>query len=364
MRITPSVRPSLGLAAASLLLLAACSSDDEPAAAPAPAPIAPPVAAPAATPSVAFMTDVHFEDVYGDFKSAQFSGIPTKDGKNATIRTMYAQLTSTRLFNENYFAFRAALDDAFARGIRLVALPGDYSDDAQPININGISAILHEYQAKGMRFFIAPGNHDPNEPYDDDEAGKSDFLTRDGKEQKVFASGNAACKAKDPTVVCTNELLEMGYEKLIAKLSGFGYMPNKADLHWETPFSNYPGGKYSYAEAMASGDVRNRQFEMCAEGEGGMYRADGEKPSASLTRSAATSSIRATWSSRSRACGCCRSMPTCLSRTPRSTRPSRRRSRVSMAPATRAGTRSSRTSGTRWRGSSRSPRAPGRKASN
>ncbi|WP_222853047.1 metallophosphoesterase family protein [Massilia genomosp. 1] len=273
MRITLSVRPSLGLAAASLLLLAACSSEDEPAAAPAPAP----VAAPAATPSVAFMTDVHFEDVYGDFKSAQFSGIPTKDGKNATIRTMYAQLTSTRLFNENYFAFRAALDDAFARGIRLVALPGDYSDDAQPININGISAILHEYQAKGMRFFIAPGNHDPNEPYDDDEAGKSDFLTRDGKEQKVFASANAGCKAKDPAVVCTNELLEMGYEKLIAKLSDFGYMPNKADLHWETPFSKYPGGKYSYAEAMVGGDVRNRQFEMCAEGEGGMYRADGEK---------------------------------------------------------------------------------------
>ncbi|WP_223164655.1 metallophosphoesterase family protein [Massilia mucilaginosa] len=279
MRITPSVRPSLGLAAASLLLLAACSSDDDHAAAPAPAPVVPPAVTPApvASPSVAFMTDVHFEDVYGDFKNAQFSGIPTKDGKNATIRTMYAQLTSTRLFNENYFAFRAALDDAFAKGIRLVALPGDYSDDAQPININGISAILHEYQAKGMRFFIAPGNHDPNEPYDDDEAGKSDFLTRDGKEQKVFATGNAGCKAKDPTVICTNELLEMGYEKLITQLSDFGYMPNKADLHWETPFSKYPGGKYSYADAMVSGDVRNRQFEMCAEGEGGIYRADGEK---------------------------------------------------------------------------------------
>jgi 3',5'-cyclic AMP phosphodiesterase CpdA len=276
MRIIPTVRPSLGLAAASLLLLAACSSDDD-STAPAPAPIAPPVQAPAAIPSVAFMTDVHFEDVYGDFKNPQFKGIPTRDGKHATIRTMYAQLTSTRLFNENYFAFRAALDDAFARGIRLVALPGDYSDDAQPININGIDAILHEYQAKGMRFFIAPGNHDPNEPYDDDEAGKSDFLTRDGKEQKVFASGNAACKAKDPGVVCSNELLEMGYEKLIAKLADFGYMPNQADLHWETPFSKYPGGKYSYADALAGADLRNRQFEICAEGEGGIYRADGEK---------------------------------------------------------------------------------------
>src|SRR4051812_35168560 len=59
------------------------------------------------SPAVAFMSDVHFENIYGDLKSDQFSGIPTKDGKNATIRTMYAQLTSTRLFNENYFAFRA-----------------------------------------------------------------------------------------------------------------------------------------------------------------------------------------------------------------------------------------------------------------
>lgn len=232
--------------------------------------------APAANASVAFMTDVHFENVYGDFKSAQFAGVPTKDGKNATIRTMYAQLTSTRLFNENYFAFRAALDDAYAKGVRLVALPGDFSDDAQPININGIADILKEYQAKGMRFFIAPGNHDPNEPHDDNEAGKNDFLTREGKEQKVYATGNAGCKSKDPTVVCTDELMEQGYEKLLAKLGDFGYMPNKADLHWETPFSKYAGGKYSYDEALVQSSVKNREFEICAEGEGGAYRAAGE----------------------------------------------------------------------------------------
>ena len=129
MRLAPALVPLLAL-------LSACSSDDPS----PPAQSTPPAAA--ANPSVAFMTDVHFENVYGDFKSTQFAGIPTKDGKNATIRTMYAQLTSTRLFNENYFAFRAALDDAYAKGIRLVALPGDYSDDAQPININGIADIL------------------------------------------------------------------------------------------------------------------------------------------------------------------------------------------------------------------------------
>jgi 3',5'-cyclic AMP phosphodiesterase CpdA len=258
---------------AALALLSACSHHDDPAppmSAPTPAP---PVVA--ANPSVAFMTDVHFENVYGDFKSTAFSGIPTKDGKNATIRTMYAQLTSTRLFNENYFAFRAALDDAYAKGIRLVALPGDFSDDAQPINIDGIADILKEYQARGMRFFLAPGNHDPNEPFDDMEAGKSDFLTKDGKEQKVFATNNAACKAKDPAVVCTDQLMEQGYDKLVAKLADFGFMPNKTDLLWETPFSKYTGA-YTYEQASTQAALPNRRYEICAEGSGGAYKAAGE----------------------------------------------------------------------------------------
>ncbi|MUI14606.1 metallophosphoesterase [Massilia dura] len=221
------------------------------------------------------MTDVHFENVYGDFKSAQFAGIPTKDGRNATIRTMYAQLTSTRLFNENYFAFRAALDDAYAKGIRHVALPGDYSDDAQPINIDGIAEILKEYQARGMRFFLAPGNHDPNEPHDDNEAGKNDFLTKDGKEQKVYATGSAACKARDPAVVCTDQLMEQGYEKLLAKLGEHGFMPNRADVYWESPFSKY-AGTYTFEQAGTQAALSNRQFEICAEGEGGAYKAAGE----------------------------------------------------------------------------------------
>jgi 3',5'-cyclic AMP phosphodiesterase CpdA len=269
MRNALNARRPLIAAAAMMSLLSACGSDSVPATDPIPAD------GYTSTP-VAFMSDVHFENIYGDFKSSQFSGIPTKDGRNATIRTMYAQLTSTRLFNENYFAFRAALDDAYGKNIRLVALPGDISDDAQPINIDGLADILREYQAKGMRFFIAPGNHDPNEPYDDDEAGKNDFLTRDGKEQKIYAPNNAACKAKDPTVVCTAQLTEQGYERLLTKLGDFGYMPNKSDVYWETPFTKYADGKYSFDAASASSALNKRQFEICAEGEGGSYKAAGE----------------------------------------------------------------------------------------
>ena len=102
----------------------------------------PPVAETPATPQqpaavqVAFMPDIHFHDIYADFKDGSFPGIPNpKRGDNATIRTMYAQLTSTRLFNENYFAFLAALDDAATRGVKYIALPGDFSDDGQPVHM-------------------------------------------------------------------------------------------------------------------------------------------------------------------------------------------------------------------------------------
>ncbi|WP_036381544.1 hypothetical protein [Muricauda sp. MAR_2010_75] len=50
------------------------------------------------------MTDVHFADVYPAIEDHNFEGFTSiESGKNALIRTMDAQLHSTRLFNENYF---------------------------------------------------------------------------------------------------------------------------------------------------------------------------------------------------------------------------------------------------------------------
>ncbi len=67
-------------------------------------------------------------------------GLPGKH-KAATIRTMAAQLQSTRLFNENYFAFKAALDDVVRRKVKLVVLPGDFSDDGQSLHIRGLKQL-------------------------------------------------------------------------------------------------------------------------------------------------------------------------------------------------------------------------------
>jgi len=221
---------------------------------------------------IAFMADVHFHDIYGDLQSSAFKGIPTEHG-NATIRTMQAELTSTRLFNENYFAFRAALDSALAKGIKLIAFPGDFSDDGQPMNVDGFKKVLQEYEKKGMRFFIAPGNHDPDAPYDNETAGKSDFMGLNGQPQKVYALQNQYCLNPEATdTVCTNAMMEQGYESLINVLGDYGFKPNKADVYWETPYSKYNEKNYSYDRAIAEATVENRQYEICKEGEGGVYK--------------------------------------------------------------------------------------------
>lgn len=221
---------------------------------------------------IAFMSDVHFLDIYGDLGvSSSFKGIPTEHG-NATIRTMYAELTSTRLFNENYFAFRAALDSALAKGIKLVAFPGDYSDDGQPMNVNGFKKVLQEYEKKGMRFFIAPGNHDPVSPYDNEAAGKSDFMGLNGQPQKVYGLQNQACLDAESDVACTNAMMEQGYHSLVTTLGDYGFMPNKADIYWETPYSKYTEKTYNFTQATNEAKITNRQYEICKEGEGGVYK--------------------------------------------------------------------------------------------
>lgn len=85
---------------------------------------------------IAFISDAHFHDVYADFEDGSFDGLVNSiTGKNAKIRTMEAELTSTRLFNENYFALTAALDKLSEQKIKYVGLSGDFSDDGQIVHI-------------------------------------------------------------------------------------------------------------------------------------------------------------------------------------------------------------------------------------
>lgn len=230
---------------------------------------------------IAFMPDIHFHDIYANFSDGAFAGLPnSQSGKHATIRSMAAQLKSTRLFNENYFALLAALDDAAARGIKLIALPGDFSDDGQPLHIRGLAAILQHYSdTYGMQFFAAPGNHDPVRPFSR-PAGKSDYLGINGYEQPIYSPGSEACSAKLPAVqshtklstICSEEVKELGYNEIMAQLAPFGFYPQPGYLYWETPYSNYNEDNYHFSQASEQATYTRRQYEICLQGTGGRYK--------------------------------------------------------------------------------------------
>jgi len=256
-----------------LFLLAACSHPE-----PETADSGPPVF------EIAFMPDVHFHDLFAEFEPGSFEGLPVSyrgEERQAVIRTMEAQLNSTRLFNENYFAFLAALDDIAERGIQYVALPGDFSDDGQPAHIRGLAEILNQYREEhGMSFFLTPGNHDPTRPFAT-EAGKRDYLGEGGRRQPVFSRNHSACLNADQAdqsndtgniipeshnVACTDEVKEMGYSGLYEMLGGFGLTYQDSYLYYETPFSG------SYNADDSSFMPENRVYEVCHEGSGAEYR--------------------------------------------------------------------------------------------
>ncbi|KAF2507274.1 metallophosphoesterase family protein [Flavobacterium foetidum] len=214
---------------------------------------------------VAFLSDVHLQDLFGHFSDNDFKGVlNTKTGKYALIRTMASQLHSTRIFNENYFAFIAALDDIAKRKIKYVALPGDYTDDGQPLHLRGLREILDQYQKKyGIEFFITTGNHDPVGPFAQ-ESGKEDFLGKEGKSQPIF-SKDGMYKPNmniEQPVVITADIAKMGYLGITDELKNFGFYPNKSYKFWATPFSTYTRQNYKYKKALIASLLKNRIYEV------------------------------------------------------------------------------------------------------
>jgi 3',5'-cyclic AMP phosphodiesterase CpdA len=232
--------------------------------------------------SIAFMPDIHFHDIYGQFSDQTFKGLPTKTAQGvqyASIRSMRAQLHSTRLFNENYFALLAALDDVVKRNIKYVALPGDFSDDGQPLHMRGLKSILDKYHHQyGIEFFVAPGNHDPTRPFSH-PAGKLDYLGVDGKEQPIFSGQHSLCKEKNRSgdkqrhaVLCSDDVQELGYEPIMELLGKHGFYPQPDYRYFETPYSSYTFSNYDFLTASRAAQFDNRHYEICHQGTGGKYK--------------------------------------------------------------------------------------------
>lgn len=235
---------------------------------------------------IAFIGDVHFHDIFATFEDGAFRGLSVESEgvqKEAVIRTMEAQLTSTRLFNENYFAFLAALNDVVERNINYVVLHGDFSDDGQPLHLRGFRDILDHYEENyGIRFFLAPGNHDPVRPFNL-EAGKRNFLGDGGMEQAIFSHGHPLCEQMKTDrvetetsnqLICSDEVVELGYRDLFQFISIYGFIPRESDLYFETPFSTYNYSSYTYETALREAGYENRLYEICHEGSGGIYKEE------------------------------------------------------------------------------------------
>lgn len=209
---------------------------------------------------IAFLADVHFQDLYGEFSDSDFKGIENpKTGKKTILRTMDSQLHSTRIFNENYFAFLTALDDIARRKIKIVALPGDYTDDGQAYNLRGLKKILEEYQRKyQMRFFITTGNHDPVGPFLK-QGGKSDFMDENGGELSIVSDENLI-KDKDSEAIVTKDIAMSGYLEILSNMQDFGFKPSEKDLFWQTPFSKNSYQQFQFKNALKESEYENRMY--------------------------------------------------------------------------------------------------------
>lgn len=214
---------------------------------------------------IAFMADVHLNDIYGEFQDSDYKGIQNPaNGKFVIARSMKAQLNSTRIFNENYFAFLAALNDVVKRNIKFVVLPGDFSDDGQPFNVRGLKKILDSYADKyGINFIATTGNHDPVRPFAMD-AGKKDFLGAGGKPQVIMSADSlyVPLSSEENPVVVTKDICRMGYKEVITTLGDFGFFPKKEDLYWETPFTSYTYDDYAFDKAFKQSSLNNRNYSI------------------------------------------------------------------------------------------------------
>ena len=166
---------------------------------------------------LAIIADPHVHDTRFD---------PRGDGSGA-LRTIGDTIESTRVFNESLPAFREALRQVAAQGIKLVVIVGDLTDDGQLYARRAMLALLEQFTSRhGIRFFATFGNHD--------------LFALDGRPMaKRFAraGGGADLVGSEPGAdVVHMAMFCPGYAETIQSFGALGFMRHPADRHWESPF--------------------------------------------------------------------------------------------------------------------------------
>jgi 3',5'-cyclic AMP phosphodiesterase CpdA len=174
---------------------------------------------------IAVIADPHFHDIHRH---------PAGDGFGpGAFRTFKDTVASTRVFNESDNAFRAALDDMLARGVEIVVVVGDLTDDGQRATTANVQRMLDSYRARGLRLFSTPGNHDLYAIHGRHQSKR--FLEPDGG--NVLVTSDPACEAGGSRArVVTPAMYCPGYEEGLPAFRDLGFVRPAGCLHWETPF--------------------------------------------------------------------------------------------------------------------------------
>jgi 3',5'-cyclic AMP phosphodiesterase CpdA len=172
---------------------------------------------------IAVIADPHFHDV------ASWPGLD-----RPAFRSFADSIASTRVFNESGPALKALLDDIVRRGISLVIIAGDLSDDGQRVTMTRTRALFEDYTRRhGLRFLATPGNHDLYAIHGRHQSKR--FLNADGSH--VLVTSDAEVPQGDSVArLVTADMYCGGYAKALAYMAPFGFFRQASDLHWENPF--------------------------------------------------------------------------------------------------------------------------------
>lgn len=190
------------------------------------------------------ISDPHLHQIYvSDANKELHTFYNSKTKKFELVRALQGQMESTRLFNENYFAFRQALSNLVDDKVDMILISGDYTDDGQMLNIQAINKLLKEYTQKyNIRFFLTNGNHEAVNSIDK-HSGKSDFINQKGEVVGVYSKLELAKTKQD---IVYPLMQELGYESMFPIIKDYGFTAQSTDLFYSTPFHamDYEGYRY------------------------------------------------------------------------------------------------------------------------
>ncbi|MEO5325389.1 metallophosphoesterase [Mesorhizobium sp. CC13] len=177
---------------------------------------------------IAVIADPHFHDI----DNRQGVG----RGDRVAVRTLADTNASTRVFNESFHATRALLDDIVRRGISLVVVAGDLTDDGQASTMAAATALLADYSRRfGLRFVATPGNHDLYAIHGRHQSKR--FLNADGSHTLVTSDPDMEQGGSAARIV-SDEMYCGGYGTAIPAMGAYGFFRSEGDLHWECPFGH------------------------------------------------------------------------------------------------------------------------------